>query len=167
MFMKARSWATGASSLSTPTVSPEGQRVLQHTRPTHLLTRVAGADLALLLPRRRPRTSTALRSTRLPEPSHRFRRQLSTPPTASPRSSTNLALLTRRGLRASAALRGARLTLLRLRPRRHYRRCRRASLAPRPPTRPRLGCGRLWRCHLVSTRPPRSGGWTSRRLPRA
>ena len=26
----------------------------------HLLTRVAGADLALLLPRRRPRTSTAL-----------------------------------------------------------------------------------------------------------
>ena len=131
----------------------------QHPRSTHLLTRAAGADLALLLPRRRPRTSTrALRSTRLPEPSRRFRRHLPTPRTACPRSSTNLALLTRRGIRASVAVSGARLTLLRLRPRRHNRRCRRASLAPRPPTRLRLGCERLWRCHLASTRPPRSGG---------
>ena len=154
--MKARSWATGASTLTTPTVFSRSA-CSQHPRPTHLLTRVAGADLALLLPRRRPRTSTALRSTR--EPSRRFRRQLSTPPTASPRSSTNLALLTRRRIRASAAVRGARrLTLLRLRPRRHYRRCRRASHAPRPPTCLRLGCERLWRCHLASTRPPRSGG---------
>ena len=63
----------------------------------NLLTRAAGADLALLLPRRRPRTSPALRSTRLLGPSRHFRRQLSTPRSASPRSSTNLALLTRRG----------------------------------------------------------------------
>jgi len=41
-----------------------------------------------------------------------------------------LRCLTRRGIRASAAVSGARLTLLRLRPRRHNRRCRRASLAP-------------------------------------
>jgi len=68
--MKARSWATGASTLSTPTVSSKSA-CSQHPRPTHLLTRVAGADVALLLPRRRPRTSTALRSTRLPEPSRR------------------------------------------------------------------------------------------------
>ena len=34
--------------------------------------RVAGADLTLLLLRRRPRTGTALRSTRLPERSTRL-----------------------------------------------------------------------------------------------
>ena len=60
--------------------------------------------------------------------------------------------------RHSVALRSAQLTMLRLRPRRHCRRCRRASHAPRSPTRLRLRSERLWLCHPVSTRPPRSGG---------
>ena len=72
-----------------------------------------------------------------------------------PRSSAKLAPLTRRRMRATAvALRSAQLTMLRLRPRRHCNRYRRASHAPRSPTRLRLRSERLWLCHPDSTRPP-------------
>ena len=87
--------------------------------------RSGAAPATTKAPYKHPRAA----STRLPEPNRCSLRQLSTPRTASPRSGTNLALLTRRRNRASAAVRGARrLTLLRLRPRRHYRRCRRAAM---------------------------------------
>ena len=128
-------------------------------RPTHLLDpRAARADLTLL--RRRPRTGPRCEA-------RGCRSQAGTSASNSlllglpVQGAASLALLTRRRMRASIALRSAQLTVLRLRSRRHCRCCRRASQAPRLTTRLRLGLWRLWLwqlCHLGPTRPPRSGG---------
>eukprot|EP00964_Phaeocystis_antarctica_P017703 scaffold9804_cov62-Phaeocystis_antarctica.AAC.1 len=96
---------------------------VQTPRPTNLCAteakeegswRRSASGKAPLLPRRRPRTSTALYSTRLQEPSRLSRQQPITPWIASPRSGANLALLTRRRMRTSVALRSAQLTRLEL-----------------------------------------------------
>ena len=136
----------------------------QHPRPAHLLEpRAAGANLSLLLLRRRPRRSTVLRSASLsaqgrPAPEPR-------PQAPAGASGRSLRSSTSPVPHASVVRRGARpwrLAMLRLRSRRRCHRCRRAwSQAPRLSLLRLCLAQRQWLCHQGSAWSRRNGGHPS------
>ena len=152
----SRSRAIGVSALSLVT---SRSTCSQHPRPAHLLEpSAAGANLWLLLLRRRPRRSTALRSASLstqgrPAATRPSRQQAATRPSRQ-QAATSLRSTTSLVLHASVVRRGARL-----RSRRRCCRCRRAwSQAPRLSHLRLCLAQRLWLCHQGLAWPRRNGG---------